>query len=225
MKAFDLPVVVLGVGILAFFGVEQTRTLYETAYTAMPLLVTFVKFALLATGGEIVALRIRTGSYRKPGFGVAPKMVVWGFLGLLIYAAFAIFSTGVPTLFSGLLERTSGAPWNGLLRAFLISLFMNVVFAPPMMLTHHLTDRFIESEGGRFPLRRFDIAALLEKADWQRLWGLVYKKTIPLFWIPAHTVTFLLPVQFRTAFAAILSVALGLLLGVFGKRKEMRDDT
>ena len=48
------------------------------------------------------------------------------------------------------------------------------------------------------------------------MWGKVYKYTIPLFWIPAHTVTFLLPTEFRTLFAALLSVVLGLLMGVLG---------
>jgi len=59
----------------------------------------------------------------------------------------------------------------------------------------------------------------LESIDWSRMWNFVFKKTIPFFWIPAHTITFLLPAQYRTAFAALLSVALGILLGIAGKKK------
>jgi hypothetical protein len=42
----------------------------------------------------------------------------------------------------------------------------------------------------------------------------VFKKTIPFFWIPAHTITFLLPADFRILFAAILGVALGIILAI-----------
>ncbi|MBK5251987.1 MAG: hypothetical protein JJE29_05070 [Peptostreptococcaceae bacterium] len=40
----------------------------------------------------------------------------------------------------------------------------------------------------------------------------VLAKTIPFFWIPAHTLTFLLPGQYRVLAAAMLSIALGLIL-------------
>jgi hypothetical protein len=49
------------------------------------------------------------------------------------------------------------------------------------------------------------------------MWGFVYKKTIPFFWIPAHTVTFLLPAEIRVLFAVVLSVVLGLLLTISAK--------
>lgn len=220
MRTSDLPAILAGVAVLAFFLVGASRSLYENAYLAAPLVVTFVKFALLATGGEIVAMRLRTGSYGIRGFGALPKMIVWGILGLAIYAAFAIFAAGVPTLFSPVLAPIGSSRVEPILRAFLISLFMNLIFAPPMMLTHHITDRYIANNGGRFPLGRFRLRPLLDTIDWDRMWGFVYKKTIPFFWIPAHTITFLLPEQFRTAFAAILSVALGLFLGVVGSAKK-----
>ena len=40
------------------------------------------------------------------------------------------------------------------------------------------------------------------------------KKTIPFFWIPAHTITFLLAPQYQVLFAALLGVMLGILLSV-----------
>jgi len=55
--------------------------------------------------------------------------------------------------------------------------------------------------------------------DWQGFFGFVVAKTIPLFWIPAHTVTFLLPPEYRVLAAAFLSIALGAILA-FAKRRH-----
>ena len=46
----------------------------------------------------------------------------------------------------------------------------------------------------------------------------VVGKTIPFFWIPAHTVTFLLPPEYRVFVAALLSIALGLILALASSR-------
>ena len=51
------------------------------------------------------------------------------------------------------------------------------------------------------------------------MWGFVFKKTIPLFWFPAHTVTFLLPPSGRVLCAALLGVALGVLLALAARKK------
>jgi len=50
-------------------------------------------------------------------------------------------------------------------------------------------------------------------------WGFVFKKTIPFFWYPAHTITFLLPGDTRVLFAALLGVALGVLLAIASHKK------
>jgi hypothetical protein len=51
------------------------------------------------------------------------------------------------------------------------------------------------------------------------MWGIVLKKSIPLFWIPAQTVNFLLPEEFRILVAAIYSTVLGVILALAaGKR-------
>ncbi|MCK7530557.1 MAG: Mpv17/PMP22 family protein [Marinilabiliales bacterium] len=42
--------------------------------------------------------------------------------------------------------------------------------------------------------------------------AIVLKKTIPFFWIPAQTITFLLPPEFQILFAALLSTVLGVIL-------------
>ncbi|NOR88590.1 MAG: hypothetical protein GQ527_13380, partial [Bacteroidales bacterium] len=60
------------------------------------MITSFVKFAILATLGEVIGLRIRTGTYYSKRFGVLPRAIVWGFLGLTIKLAFIIFAIGTP---------------------------------------------------------------------------------------------------------------------------------
>ncbi len=215
----DAAALALALIFAAFFLLPATRQVYETAYAAIPLIISFIKFAVLATAGEMLAGRVRRGGpgrYLPEGFGLLPKMVVWGFIGVLIYWIFGIFSAGVQSAFPGAFAAgIFGLPVAG---AFLISLFMNLFFAPVMMIFHHLSDRFIAAHAGRFPLRNWNTRELLEATDWKRMWGFVFARTIPLFWIPAHTVTFLLPDTYRTLFAALLSVALGLLLAFAAPR-------
>ncbi len=188
---------------------------YETMVTNYPMLTSFVKFAVLATSGEILAYRIRLKKWPGPEFGLLPKAIAWGFLGILILFAFKIFSTGVPELCGPLLPLTNNTTVNMVLIAFYISLFMNCIFAPVMMLAHRIIDIKIEAGHGRFSsliTQSPPIKELFKSVSWERMWGFVFKKTIPLFWIPAHTITFLLPPAWRILFAALLSIALGLIL-------------
>jgi hypothetical protein len=205
-------------GLAIFFILPGTRAFYDSVYSSAPVLVSFLKFAFLATGGEWIARRIKTHSYSLKGFGLLPKAIVWGILGVFIYWSFQIFGSGVPKAFPFILS-----PQNfgiKLLGAFLTSLMMNLIFSPVLMLTHHVTDNYISLNNGGFPLKGFKLQPSLEAIDWKRMWGFVFKKTIPFFWIPAHTITFLLPSQYRTLFAALLSVALGILLGIAGRKKN-----
>jgi hypothetical protein len=202
--------------VLLFFIFPLTRELYIRAYRFSPVLLSFIKFAVLATSGELLVNRIETGRYTVKYFGLLPKMLVWGLLGVLIYCSFEIFSAGVTGFFFN--GQVPDTMYLRILRAFLISLFLNTLFAPMMMVTHRLTDIFINENEGNFPIRKFNIVDLLEKVNWKSMGGFVLLKTIPFFWIPAHTITFLLPPTFRILFAALLSIALGLLLS--GAKKK-----
>ena len=55
--------------------------------------------------------------------------------------------------------------------------------------------------------------------NWDRQWSFIFKKTIPLFWYPAHTITFMLPGELRVLFAALLGVALGVILAIGARKK------
>jgi hypothetical protein len=205
---------VLVLGAVALF-LTLGRETYNAVYAFSPVLVAFAKFAILATLGEMIISRIVIGRYLRESFGLIPKALIWGILGIAIYFAFVIFEGGVTALLFG--GDAPGAGGMRLVHAFSISVFMNLIFAPVLMTTHRMTDHFIESKGGRFPLRELSPGEVLAAIDWDRMWGFVLARTIPLFWIPAHTITFLLPEEFRLVFAAGLSVALGLFLALARK--------
>ena len=86
---------------------------------------------------------------------------------------------------------------------------------------HKITDTHIGHCGGSVKalLTPIPMKRIMTELNWAVLWGFVFKKTIPLFWYPAHTITFLLPPNMRVLFAAILGIVLGVLLAVAAKKK------
>ena len=186
------------------------------------LITSFIKFAVLATMGEVIGLRIKTGSYYKKGFGIIPRMIVWGFLGITIKISFVIFAVGTPAFLQSIGLQDAMQVMKGafipekLLVAFSISLAMNVIYAPVMMTLHKITDMHILANGGT--IKGFFTPIKFKKyfvdLDWNIQWNFVFKKTIPFFWIPAHTFTFLLPPDFQVLFAALLGIALGVILAI-----------
>ena len=193
---------------------------YNSFNKAHGMVMSFIKFAILATLGEMIALRIRKGFYNEKGFGILPRALVWGFLGLTIKAAFSIFSSGTPVFleYLGVSDATaamkSGFGSEKLLVAFCISTAMNLVFAPVMMTFHKITDTHILTTGGTLGgfFTPIPFGRIFQQINWDIQWNFVFKKTIPFFWIPAHTITFLLPTDNQVLFAALLGMALGLIL-------------
>jgi hypothetical protein len=223
MKKTDLYFLIFVVLLFApFFISQEIYADYKTMNTGHPFFIGFLKFALLATMGESIGLRLREGVYNKKGFGLVPRAIVWGFLGLTIVMAFIIFSEGAPVFLKvlgieGAAEALKG-PMSGLrvLTAFTISVTLNLIYAPVMMTLHKITDTHIIKNGGTVAglLRPIKMGEIISKLDWKVQWNFIFKKTIPFFWIPAHTITFLLPVEFRVLFAALLGIALGVILSI-----------
>ncbi|MCK9612967.1 MAG: Mpv17/PMP22 family protein [Bacteroidales bacterium] len=190
--------------------------------TGYPVLLAMFKFGILATTGELIGLRIKTGHYFEKGFGIIPRAVVWALLGATIAMAFVIFQTGTPALLEYLGIEGAVASMKGgltglkLLTAFSISFCLNLVYAPVMMTFHKITDTHILSNGGKLKslITPIPFASIFSGINWTVQWGFVFKKTIPFFWIPAHTITFLLPGHFRVLFAAVLGIVLGIILAV-----------
>ncbi len=215
MRKGDLLWLAILAAIAAFLILPETNRIFVAATAAQPYLVGFAKFLVLATMGELLARRILGGSWTMPA-GLVWRALVWGFLGAVIVLVFDIFGTGVAASQAKGLLPLAG---NRLAFAFLVSAVMNLTFAPSMMLFHRLTDTYIDiaalrGKGSRGPRA----AEVIARIDWRGFVGFVLFRTIPIFWIPAHTITFLLPPEYRVLMAAFLSIALGAILA-FAKKK------
>jgi hypothetical protein len=194
----------------------------------MNIWLSFLKFAVLATLGEIIALRIRTGKFTQPHFGILPRAIIWGFFGVAIGMAMVIFRTGTPALLETLGIKNvitafiqPGFSWEKLGIAFAVSVAMNTIFAPVFMTFHKITDMHIAQYNGSMKcfLHPMNITQNFRNLNWEVQWSFVFKKTIPFFWYPAHTITFMLPPQWQVLFAALLSIALGMLLAIAANKK------
>lgn len=229
MKRTDIGFIALILAIfLPFFLFDAVYEWYKGFNAAHGMVMSFLKFGILATLGEMLGSRISTGNYCPKGFGVFPRMIVWGILGMGINMAMIIFSKGTPLFLEYLgmdgaskMLDVAQFSWAKLVVAFSVSVAMNTIFAPVFMTLHKITDTHIAKYNGTLkafthPLQMGDIMADL---NWRVQWGFVFKKTIPFFWYPAHTITFMLPSELRVLFAAILGVVLGVLLAVAAKKK------
>ena len=76
MKKQDYRVI-LGVGLLLtpFIIFPEVLIGYSKLNAQSGMLMSFVKFAVLATSGECLALRIAHGCWNRKGFGILPKMM------------------------------------------------------------------------------------------------------------------------------------------------------
>lgn len=217
-----LVLIVVALVLLPFLIFPSVYKAYVDFNASHGMVMSFIKFAILATFGEMIGLRIRTGNYNQPGFGIMPRALVWGFLGLTINMAFIIFNTGTVTFLNYMGVNNAGGMLAGdlsaakVLVAFSISSALNLIYAPVMMTLHKITDTHIDDNGGtiRGLFKPIKVGSIMAKLNWNIQWNFVFKKTIPFFWIPAHTITFLLPADFRVLFAAVLGIVLGVLLSI-----------
>ena len=221
MKKADILVGILVIlFLLPFILFDSVFDGYKSINEMHPYLMAFAKFAILATFGEMLAMRIKSGKYYSNGFGAFPKMIIWGLFGVWIAFGMKVFATGVPMVVEKIgvegLIAAMGEGFSGwkLLGAFCISTMMNTCFAPVFMTVHKVTDAHIMQCGGKTKclITPIDAKGIIPNLNWDVQWNFVFKKTIPFFWIPAHTLTFILPADYQVLFAALLSIALGLIL-------------
>src|SRR5665648_420197 len=129
-------------GIIAVFMVlilPTTHAVFMSVTAAHPYLMGFVKFAFLATMGELLALRLVQGDWKKPK-GLLYKAFIWGFLGMAIVLVFDLYAGGVAgSIKKGLLPSLGGKLGS----AFFISALMNLFFAPTFMAFHRISDTYI----------------------------------------------------------------------------------
>ena len=201
--------------ILAFaavLAVPAWREVFKTLSSEHPYIMGFIKFALLATVGEVLALSLRGKTWRMPYY-IGWRMLIWGLIGVAITFMMKTYAAGVKGMVEqGLLPSGGDGFWGKLLVAFYTAAVMNLTFGPTFMATHKCTDKYLElrHEGVNKP----GLRGVVNGVDWHGFVSFTLFKTIPLFWIPAHTLTFMLPPEYQVMAAAALSIALGLILSI-----------
>jgi hypothetical protein len=168
---------------------------YTNWVTAQPLTAAAIQFAVLGTLGEIISHLLVTRRAALPCTNpqLLAKMVGWAVLGVFVKFGFAGMKGFVAALVDHHLLPLACA--GGLGRAVALSTATNLFMGPQTMALHRVTDNLI--------LRRRGFAGI--QRDW---WTLLW------FWIPAHTLTFSLPVEYQVGLAALWSVALGIIMGL-----------
>ena len=169
---------------------------YINLVTAHPILTAMAQFAVLGTLGDIISKWLVARRFFMPfNFGtILLKMLEWALLAICIKYAFVGFHGFVDSLVAhGMLPELSKIG-----RAFTISTTMNLQFGPFLVIAHRLLDNAIERKSNWTGI---------DKGMLSLLW----------FWIPAHTLTFILPKPFQIGLAALWSVVLGLILGFYNR--------
>lgn len=209
--------------IIFILTFKPTHEAFMAATGAHPYIMGFVKVSILATMGELLAIMISSGEFKLPK-GILYKFIIWGFIGMTFVIIFDLFGNGVAASMKKgiLLPGISNDSLTGkLVFAFFTSTFMNLAFAPTFMAFHRVTDTFIDlGEGKLSKILKVKLSDVVKTIDWNGYIGFVVIKTIPIFWIPAHTITFMLPPEYRVLMAAFLSIALGAILAA-SKRKKV----
>lgn len=194
--------------------IPSSREAFITFTDSNPYIGGFIKFGILATMGDLLGARILRGEWVIPK-GVFFRAVIWGVIGCMVTLVFTVFMGGAAAA-----QAAGRLPFKGSSfgQAFFGSAIMNLTFGPMMMVFHKFTDTYIdtkyEKNGGKVTF-----VELVDRIDWHTLVEFSWAKTCPLFWIPAHTIVFLLPGEYRVLVSAFLSIALGLMLAIAKKGK------
>ena len=226
MKKKDIVFVMEILLLISLFISPITRNFIEKKTNSNPYIMGFIKTSILATSGEVLASRIITSNYfSKKGYIL--RFIVWGFLGMGFVLMFNVYSSGViNSINKNLLPYFNNDIFlYKIYQAFLISIIMNLTFAPAFMLLHRVTDTYIDLSKGKLKIIfKTPLSKVTDNIDWKNYFEFVVLKTIPFFWIPAHTITFMLPENYRVLMAGILSIALGLIL-TLSKLKTKKEKT
>ena len=169
---------------------------YVELVKAYPLYTAMLQFAVLGTFGDVISKWMQQGRVFMPYKAqiLILKMLEWAFLAITIKYAFVGFQGFVDSLVSHQL-----LPEFGLFgRAFAVSVAMNLQFGLLLVMLHRFLDNLIAQQSNW---------KNIDKGMWSLIW----------FWIPAHTVTFMLDKPYQIGLAAIWSVVLGLILGYYNK--------
>ncbi|MDU5510908.1 hypothetical protein [Enterococcus gilvus] len=211
MKKGDIIWVLLLAGLLALFVIPVTRDPILASSSAHPYIGGFIKFAILATMGDILGKRIASGNYQL-SLQVLFRAIVWGIIGCMVTLVFPVFMGG-----AGAAQARKLLPFAGVtfVQALCGSSIMNLTFAPAMNTFHRVMDIWIESAAANEPVT---LKKIIGKIDWVSFVTFNWLKVGIFFWIPVHTIVFLLPENLRVIVAAFCSIALGIILSFASKK-------
>jgi len=171
---------------------------YLSWVTQNPIISAAIQFAILGTLGEIISFSVQKKQLAIPctWLQLLGKVIAWAVLGIVIKYGFA----GMKGFVQALLDHQLLPAFlsDGLEWAFTVSLFTNILFGPQMMAFHRVEDNLIMRHKGFQGITN--------------AW-----KTLIWFWIPAHTITFLLPADLQIGLAALWSLVLGIIMGATKK--------
>jgi hypothetical protein len=188
---------------------KESRTLFIELNRTHSLIMGFMKFFLLASLGELLGRRLALGKWQFRNISLFQRALVWGCFGYVFTFIFPLFSAGIEEL------NRLGLLYQFVPMAFWKSFFINIVFAFPFMTLHKITDTLIDQKK---LFSRWPLLSVWKKLDWDTQWKKV-APTILWFWIPAHTITFSLPPEYRILLAAFLGIVLGIILSFFNAQK------
>ena len=170
---------------------------YVEFVTSYPIYSAMIQFALLGTLGDIISKWMQQNKIFLPYSWsvILLKMIEWAIIAITIKYAFVGFKAFV----SGL-EAHHLIPQLGKFgRAFAISLSMNLQYGLFLVIFHRFLDNLIAKQN-----------------NWKNIHKGMY--SLVWFWIPAHTITFMLPRPYQIGLAAVWSVVLGVILGFYNKK-------
>ena len=166
-KALIMIYVVLSlVGFAAILIIPASREVFKTLSATHPYLMGFAKFAVLATAGELLAVRLAKKTWTLPSY-VWVRFLIWGVIGVWITYMMKIFGAGVDALMTaGLLPAPENALLHTFIKAFFISATMNLSFGPTFMALHKCSDTYLDIRAtGK---RKITLANIIHKVDWEK---------------------------------------------------------
>ena len=174
---------------------------YISIVQKYPFYSAMIQFAILGTLGGCIAKWVQN---KKFYFPLTWKEAIWfpvswAILAVMIKAAFIGFDGYINILIDKNIFPEILSSETSFIRALCWSMLMNLQFGPFLIIVHRWLD-----------------CLPFGKTNWKN----IDKSLISLlwWWIPAHTVTYMLPVDFRIGLAAFWSLILGFILGIFNRK-------
>ena len=171
---------------------------YIHCVKSYPILTAILQFVVLGTLGEYISKWVVAKKITAPFTIIETlwKMVEWAILAVFIKYAFV----GYQGFIDSLIAHEYLPTIKGVYRSFSLSVAMNLQFGFLLVIFHRILDNLFKKEKNW---------KNIDKGLFSLIW----------FWIPAHTITFSLPKLYQIGLAALWSVALGFILGLFNNRK------